>query len=212
MRRREFRALIGRILPSMVGFCANGSLVLIQPIGQVLRGFWFDPSAFDKTSFYVTAFFLPTYVPHDVLALTLGRPVRDSKSSDRWSFSAGNTEEELVLSMAPHAERLRSLRTAEDVVEAFKEYTTPNEQGLVNPHCYEALAYTLIQAGRYKRALEVSEKLLERADLKIPWQRGIVDRVQLIRTKLAADPGDAIQQLSDWQKETIRNLHLEKFA
>jgi hypothetical protein len=45
---KEFVAIEKRLLPDFPGFAVKGTLMFIQPLGNTLRGFHWEPSAFSK--------------------------------------------------------------------------------------------------------------------------------------------------------------------
>jgi hypothetical protein len=89
--------------------------------------------------------------------------------------------------------------------------TRPNDAGYVNPHCYEALAYTLVQAGETTAAANVIDTLLKRANPTVIWESEIASRSRIIRDKLTEKPEKAQEQLAVWESENIRNLEMENF-
>ena len=104
-----------------------------------------------------------------------------------------------------------NLRTARDVAKALEPLTKPNESGYVNPYCYEALSYTLVQAGETTAAANVIDELLKSTDSTVGWEREVASRARLIRDKLLENPDEARQQLAAWEAQTIHNLGLEIF-
>lgn len=72
MRKTEFNSLIKALTKELPGFAVKGSLMFIPPCRHLLRGIYFETSAADKRSFYVTVFVLPLFVPTDHIYLNLG--------------------------------------------------------------------------------------------------------------------------------------------
>ena len=99
---------------------------------------------------------------------------------------------------------LSSLKTPKDVANALEPLTKGS-----NPHCHEAFAYTLIQAGKIGAAAEVLDTLLKLIDMTVEWQQKIAARVGLIQDKLLKNPEEALKQLAIWESETASNLGLE---
>jgi hypothetical protein len=208
MKVKEFVALEKRLLPTFPGFAVKGQLMILSPIKHTLIGFHFDGSSFDKDSFYANAFFMPLCIPTDHIHLTFGQRVRNNKG-ERWNTGDLNFEAALEAAMQKEAPFLRKLRTPRDVAAALKPMTRPNGAGYVNPHCYEAFAYSLLQAGETTTAAEGLDTLIKRADPTVKWESEIASRARLIRDKLLDSPKIAHEQLALWQNESIRNLKID---
>jgi hypothetical protein len=97
---REFVAIEKRLLPNFPGFAIKGALMFIQPLGDTLRGFHWEPSGFSKKEFYVNAFFLPLYVPTKHLHFTFGHRIGSTK---RWSADRSDLETALSSEMQKEA-------------------------------------------------------------------------------------------------------------
>jgi hypothetical protein len=180
--------------------------MFIQPLGDTLRGFHWEPSAFSKTDFYVNVFFLPLYLPTKHLHFTFGHRVGRNK---RWTADSAELANALSSEMLKELPFLSMLRTAKDVAKALEPLTKPNEAGYVNPHSCEALAYTLVRAGETTEAVDLIERLLKKANLAVDWEREIASRAQLIKDNLLEKPEKAKELLAEWKSETIRNLRLQ---
>jgi len=207
MTTREFVALEKRLLPNLSNFVIKGRLMFIAPIARALRGFHFDPSAFSKQAFYVDMFFMPLCVPTKHVHFTFGHRVKSG-----WSADDPNLETKLTLAMQEEVPFLAGLNTAIDVARALEPLTKTH-----NPHCHEAFAYTLLQAGEMPAALHALDTLLalidsvKRANPDVTWELEIAARALLIRDKLLDKPEDAHQQLAAWEAETVRKLGLQEF-
>lgn len=210
MRTKDFVALEKRLLPKLANFTIKGPLLFIVPIGHTLRGFHFEGSSFDKESFYVDAFFMPLYVPSQHVHFTFGRRLRD-RGGDRWSTGDVGFEAVLEAAVQKEVPFLAGLNTALDVANALKPLGS-------NPHCHEAFAYTLAQAGEIRGAVDAIDTLLalveslKRVNPKLTWELEIAERAQSLKAKLTANPDAASAQLAAWESETIRNLGLETFS
>lgn len=210
MKIKDFVLLETRLLERFPGFTIKGQLMFMIPLEHTLRGFHFDGSSFDKKSLYVDAFFMPLCVPTEHVHFTFGRRVRD-KGGDRWNADDLHFEAALESAMQEEVPFLARLRTAKDVASALEPLTRPNDAGYVNPHCYEALAYTLVQAGETTAAANVIDTLLKRANPTVIWESEIASRSRIIRDKLTEKPEKAQEQLAVWESENIRNLEMENF-
>jgi hypothetical protein len=206
---KEFVVIEKRLLPDFPGFAVKGALMFIQPLGNTLRGFHWEPSAFSKRDFYVNMFFLPLYVPTKHLHFTFGHRVGGSK---RWSADSRGLENALSSEMQKEVPFLNSLETTKEVAKALEPLTKPNKVGYVNPHCYEAFAYALVQAGEMTAARDAINTLLNKVNLTVDWESEIASRAQLIRDKILDKPEKARELLAAWNSETIRNLKLETLS
>jgi hypothetical protein len=211
MRKKEFIAIEERLAPRFPGFAIQGPLMLMKPLGEILRGFHFEPSSFSNTQFYVTAFFLPLYVPTKQIHFTFGH--RIGATTKRWTAGQPHLENTLASEMRREMPFLEHLATPKDVASALYPFTKPNQNGYVNPHSYEALAYTLLRAGETEHAMQVIDTLLRNTSPTIGWEKEIALRVLSIRDLFRGDPAKVERQLTVWQAATLNDLglgHLEK--
>jgi hypothetical protein len=206
MKTKEFVEMEKRLLPNLPGFTIKGPMLFISPVGNLLRGFYFESSAFAQKSFYINVFFLPLYVPTKNIHFTFGHRVGRER---RWTADQPGIETSLTSEIQKELSFLTGLKTIADVVAALRAFTTPNEAGYVNPHCYEALAYSLIKVGETKNALGVINLLVKRANPAVAWEAEIAQRVQLIGSKLLEKPDEVQARLSAWETDTARNLGIE---
>jgi len=206
---REFLAIEKRLLPSFPGFTVKGRLMFIHPLGDTLRGFHLEPSAFSKKDFYVNVFFLPLYVLTEHLHFTFGHRIGRDK---RWSADRSDLETALGVEMQKEVRFLAGLKTAKDVAKALGPLTKPNEAGYVNPHCYEALAYAHVRAGEIAVAANVIDALLKSINPTVAWESDVASRVRMIRDRLLEKPEKACELLTTWEAKTIRNLGLDAFS
>lgn len=206
MTTKEFLKLEGRLVATFPSFLIKGRVMFVVPVSHTLRGFHFDPSGFSAKKFYVNMFFMPLYVPARHLHFTFGHRV-----GHMWDAEEKDLDANLRSAMQKDAPFLRRLQTPMDVADALKPLTTPDRAtGYVNPHCYEALAYSLARAGKTGAASKVIGKLLNSANPTVEWETEIRSRARLISELLSQDLELALKQLSAWELETIRSLCLEE--
>jgi hypothetical protein len=206
MKTRDFVALEKHLVPRVPGFSIKGSLFFIAPVGHTLRGFSFEGSSFDKTSFYVWHFFLPMCVPRKYLSFNLGDRVRNTKS-EGWSSEETNLEAKLTLAIQREAQFLTALKTPEAVVQALKSLVRNSK----DPYGHEAFAYMLARAGDTDAAIRALDHLLSLLNPTVSWQQEMALRAQMLKTKLVANPPEAADQLAVWEAESLHNLGLEEF-
>ncbi len=181
--------------------------MFVPPADHTLRGFHFEPSGFSRKKFYVNMFFMPLCIPAKHVHFTFGHRVGHG-----WDEDETNLETTLMAEMQKDVPFLLRLRTPRDVANALEPLTKPNEAGYVNPHCYEALAYALVQAGEATAAANVIDTLLRRVNPTVAWEGEVASRARLVRDKLLEKPEEVHEQLTAWEAETIRNLGMENFS
>ena len=207
MKNRDFAELADRLLPHLPGFAAKAPLMFLCPVGHILRGFCFDSSRFGKSAFHLQAFFMPLSVPYKHIHFTFGERI----GRRPWSIDDPNLEIALAKEAQERVPFLAGLHTAKDIARALGPLTKPNASGYVNPHCLEALAYSLVRAGDTRGAFRVLAQLQQTIDPDVPWQQEVAERAAILEAKLLGNPADAEAQLAVWEAETIQNLGLEGF-
>lgn len=204
MRHRELKPLFRTMLPSLPGFVGHKSLLIKAPMNGLLRAVDFDPSGFDKASFYVATFVMPLCVPSDYLHLTFGQRIRQHGKTDGWSMTMDDLAAELLRDIQaqalPYLARADTFLSAVDVISAFS-----------NPHAPKAMAFLLARAGERKRATALINEYLPKLRLDSHWEKEIFDISTRLRDMLIADPEAAHRQLLEWEEYTIQKLRLEAF-
>ena len=205
MRHRELKPLFRAMLPSLPGFVGHKSLLLKAPINGLLRAIHFDPSAFDKPSFYVETLVMPMCVPADHLNLTFGHRVRQKGKYDGWSLTMPDLATDLLPDIqdqaVPYLAQADSFRAAVDVIRPFSG----------NPHAPKAMAFLLARAGEHDRAVAMINDYLPKLRLDSHWEKDIFDVSTRLRDLLIHDPEAADRQLQEWETYTIQKLRLEAF-
>ncbi len=203
MKTTEFVKLEKRLLQHLSpSFVIKGKLCFLAPIDKTLSGFYFEPSAFNEKSFYVTQFFLPLCVPVERLHLTFGHRVGSAK---RWHMD-GLDVAELAAYMDRGTNALAELRTPKDVAKSLRSFA-----GQSNPHIQEALAYVLLQAEEVEKASDIIDKLLGSMSQTVPWQEVVLRRLEMIQSQLSLSLAQVKRQLAAWELESVNNLKLLPF-
>jgi hypothetical protein len=193
---------IARALPPLR---VKKTLMLLPPVCPVLRGIWYDRSAYDEISFSVTAFLMPLSVPADHLYFTFGDRVRRTGGGDRWSVDMPDLVTDLVAALRQQA--LPFLAKGE-TIEGFIEVAKAGPQ---TGRTLEGLGYALARSGNAKQAIEVFDRIPSMLDASIAWQRELGDQVRTLSVDLAKNPEKVQQQLAEQEEDTVRNLGLEQF-
>lgn len=202
MKTRDFVHLQKKIVPYLsTRLVVRGSYCYLTPIGDTLKGFYFESSAFSPKHFYVTAFFLPLSVPVSQIHLTFGRRVG---ANERWDSDQTGVEAALLDAMQRELSFLLELNSPSKLLNALEVFARGG-----NPHCSEAFAYALIEAGQISRSIEVLRYIMTTIDRTVPWQQEILDRVIMIGGLLPTAVEEAKHRLIKWRLESVRALGLE---
>lgn len=207
MKSKEFTALAKKLMPNLPGFAVKGSMAIMRPVKTVLRGIYFEGSSFDTKSFYVWVFFLPLFVPTNVVNFNLGQRLRVPGGGDRWSTDMPNLIGDLTAVIERDAlPFLTGVESPLDVARAAGRNQSPQD-----PYVQQAVAYAWARAGEVKRANDELEKLIHLLDARITWQHALIERADRLRAMLLEKPEDVQAQLDAWENETSRCLGLEGF-
>jgi hypothetical protein len=203
MKTADVRLLSKYLLPHMPGFVHKGRLLYARPLNHVLRAFNFDPSAFDKETFYVTVFFLPLYVPASHIHLSFGERLRSPKGQ-AWNLSDPRLREELLACIQRDGlPFLEGVTQPRDVATAILRLGADSD-----PYKLEAIAYSLAMADDVAAAQQALERLTKVLDRGISWQAEMGERATQLARKLGVDPQEAKRQLAEWEQATVKNLGL----
>jgi len=205
MKIKQFEQIERQVVPHVSpALTIRGQFCFLKPLAGTLRGFYFEPSGFNTTSFYVNMFFLPLCVPVESLHLTFGSRIGAKR---RWDVGESGLYSKLATSMSERLPFLSQLSDTKRVVEALESLAYVG-----NMHWLEALSYVLVLDGEYERALSLIDKLLGTPDHQVDWELQIKRRVVLIRDKLLRDEQEACDQLHAWEAENISKLNLPVVA
>src|ERR1022692_1005569 len=108
MTTKQLVALETSLLPELPGFAIKGWLMLLHPLGSLLRGICFERSGFDKHAFYPNVFVMPLCVPTPHVTLNFGFRLRDQRGMDGWDIETPGVAGELLASIKAEAVPLQS--------------------------------------------------------------------------------------------------------
>jgi hypothetical protein len=203
MTAKQFASLGRSILPQLPPFAIKGRLMVLLPMEHFLRGINFEPSAFDKTSFSVTSFIMPLFVPSAHLTLNFADRVRRSEGGGGWDANMALLVEQLGDAIRKQAvPRLSSIQSPLDLVNLARETHSQN------PHTLRATAFALALDGKSQQAIAVIDDLIQSLDKMSAWQVEIGEMANNLKVMLMKNPEKARQQLLKWEDETIINLKL----
>ena len=174
--------------------------MFIPPCRHLLRGIYFEPSAADKRSFYVTVFALPLFVPTEHIYFNLGERIGISWNADDTDLLPELTES-LKREALPF---LNSMGNLEGLTEALI-HNSPDAR------TQQAIAYGLAVKGDIEQALVALDLLILSLEVEFPWQQNIKDQAQALRTALTENPSLAKRWLQTWEADSVKNLGLEDF-
>ncbi len=198
-------ALENQIAQALAIFRVKKTLMLLPPVDKLLRGVWFDRSAYDETSFSVTAFIMPLCVLTKHLGFTFGKRIRHKGGGDRWTLEMPDLAADLIAALEQQAV---PYLFKGDTIEGFIEIARSSPQ---TGRTLEGLGFALARTGENRQAVEVFGQLVAMLDVNIAWQRDLADQVRGFSTKLMEHPEQALEQLVKWEHQTIHNLGLDKF-
>jgi hypothetical protein len=214
MKTATIQRLMKRhLLPEFPELDYSGRLLYVAPLDDVLRGFYFDDSAFSRTTVFVEVVVLPLYVPYEHVHFTFGYRLThqaDARKVESWDISEPVNRREVETMKAamrdnglPYLLKLATpLLIAENLIGATKLRD--------NPVVHQAVAFSLARVGRYPESQERLAALIRQIE-DPRWHRILETSTQLLR---AIDNGaaSAIALLERWKGETARTLGLRLAA
>jgi hypothetical protein len=208
MTTKQYAKIAKELLPHLPGFVVEKKMVFKPPVGDFLRGLYFENTS-DANYFHFSMFFLPVFVPTECVYFNYGKRIGNALN---WRADNPNLlsdlNEAIRVEAIPFFNHVSTLAGVVNYLKTFVESSGPR----VNSHTLEALAYSLIKNEEYSAALKVLAKLVEITDKDtIPWVLEQKARAQLVEVKLFKKPEDALAQLETWTNETINKLGLEKY-
>lgn len=183
--------------------------MFVDPPTEIIRGFAFESSGFDPSSFYMWAFVHPLYVPEPRLSITFGHRIGGGSRS--WRPESHDTERVMAALLA-HMEHeglpfLERLRTPRAVAETGYQVVGSDD----NIRVIEAVAYSWIIAGDYPRAIRELDRL-QRVCRGLPqdiaWIREVAEQGRRVRNLLSDSPKEAVQLLENWMQVSKRQIGL----
>lgn len=200
MKTHPIKSLYQSLCRDLPGFEIKGRLLFQSSYAEILKGFCVDDSSHSPAHFYVWAFVQPLYVPAVTIHFNFGQRLGEG-AGRRWEW------EEVDLVSALSVEMLNAKTSFLDHVgtpKALAEYINRFCDD-TNPNNLEALAYSFLLAGDQTSADAAFERLSDRIDPGIEWQRASGDRAKAIQ---ACNADAAKELLHQWCIDTIRQLRI----
>ena len=208
MDKKAARNIWSRINQTFEDYRLKNRLIVKVPIGHILCGILFEPSAFSKEPFYINVFVQPLYVPSEHLVLTFGIRV-----PGQWEYvpSQIDTVASLVSKgLEAHAlPFFLSLATPELFYENARE-KFPEE----NIHFQQLLVLTAIllrKSADAQRHFDILKRLVEKTDRKITWPRAVLDETFTFLDESMRDLDVGREHLLAVESATLRALGLDEF-
>jgi hypothetical protein len=182
-------------------------MTLRTPVGHVLQALFIESRSADDGTGFVWRFILPLYVPTRHVHFTIGGERLSGPDGQVWDFNRGETV--ALLKRVVVGVALPYFETTATEGGLREELFQIAARASSNPHCLEALAYTLIRQNEHSRAVEIIERLRTTQEAGRPWEREIAERAALIGLLLARSPSEAYAQLEQWENGTVEALKLQ---
>jgi len=169
----------------------------------LLRGFYFNSSAFSANQFEVVVFVLPLYVPIDFIGLTFGYSLKTPSKLQWWNYDEKHLEQlgkELANAFI-QAERDFLSRITD--AKSFYEYYKKNKKS--TPRFFEAVAYSAAYSELAIENDELKELLsyLKKDDkIKLDWMQELHNNTEKLIT------GDRKSIFNNWEEQNLNVLNL----
>ena len=148
-------------LAEFPGYVYGARLLYAQPVRDLIRGFYLEPTSADPAAMYVWCFVQPLYIPADHIIFTFGFRIHelDKPGRARWIIASQNESEkigELVRQMKSQGlPYLAQLATPADIAEKLLD-VRPNVDPLF---AAEAIAFSYAAAGQHEAAVSALRQL-----------------------------------------------------
>lgn len=212
MKRRRVEQLAKKyILPRLTGFEVTRGIIHATPIGDLLRGFTFDSSAFDRDVAYLCVFVQPLYVPEDHIVLTFGKRLENRlgflRRNEAWHLDSDVLEQSATAIVKAMVQEglpfLRKLNTPELFIRNVR-----SPFGLFDTVFHrEAVAYSLARLGRYRLAERKLASVSRSVKPTDAWQQ-VQRNADRLRAAVRLGPAHAQELLDEWKRQTLSALRL----
>lgn len=205
MKIKEKISLAKQLLPIMPEFAIKGPMMIMQPMEHILRGVYFENSAYDK-SIYLWVFVMPLFVPNQHIYFNFGYRI-SRPNNELWQPDSDHFLNDLKQVLTEQLPFLYNVKSLDDFIKTVRA-----QNNLQDLNAQEAIAYSLVLNGNTVEAVSALSTLIPLFDTESPWQVTMQERACTLKTTLEESPSDAIKLLHGWEAETIKNLNLEKLT
>ncbi len=205
--KRIYKNHLEDIFPS--NFILKGDILYNRDIDNLLVGFCFEKSGFQKEGVYILPFVQPLYILDEDVNLTFGTRIKSRRNVDLWHLKNNIDIDKTLSELKPLMKKelknfLLKIKNSEDFYNYFKN------KKVKNIRIKEALVYSAVHSDNKKGKILISEfiKELKKEDLEIDWIKGILEDMLYLEKEY--DNRDALNILFNKNLEQTRlNLKLE---
>lgn len=205
MNNTEIKKLVNISLRPIIekGFTYKKNVLYMKPLEELLVGFYFEKSGFNKDSLYIWSFVQPLYVPNENIILTFGKRLREKE----WAIKNNpNLNSDLNLIRQLIEEEISSFITAVDTpIKFFKYY----EDKCINLKMIESLVYTSLYIKHKDSQLILNKFIdhLKHQDLTINWVNELLNNMLFLKN--IQDSKNKLDNLfKNNIEETVKSLGL----
>lgn len=206
--------------PEFASFECRKNLVFRVPVGLILGGMACGAASHEAEAFVISVFAQPLYIPDDVISLSLGYRVRDSRTNREWRRLDPKHPESWRGVAQAIVEDLRQ----RDAFAFIERLQTPRgvarylEDVGYHPHnvnLHEIAAYSYLLSEDYGRGLaKIDAALTAFAELGYgaSWEAAQLERLQSIKGSLEKGTFTGLERAREmllrWRAESLRALKL----
>lgn len=151
--------------------------------------------------FYLNAFWLPLYIPTDVLYISYGQRL-DGHRGQQWLIHESCTGGLISVIRANRERVAKELQSEDGLLNAAIQLDRRAHTVTTS----ELVSYTHLWIGNINRGLSQLRRLHKRLDPSIPWHMAMRDRIQML---LECPDAPSIQEhLTQWCRSTLRSIRV----
>lgn len=208
MKNNEIKKIYNLYLQGNIPeeYCLKGDLLYRIFDGNMLLGFVFARSGFNKNGFYLHKFVQPLYILDEDINLTFGDRIIFN-NDDFWEIDLEKDNSKLFIILANEINlNIKSFLNKVNTPELFYNYYKKKSKTL---RWMEAVVLSSCHYLSDKR-FELMDKyisVLEKEDMSINWRRILLDQARLLQSNISNEE-ELKNILLSWQTETKVNLKL----
>ena len=220
MRHSDCYRLAKVLLPNLQGLVTDRrNQIFFAPIGNVLKGFLFESTAYAREDFYFCWFLMPICEPVNYIKLSNGARLNVPGGNAGWRTDMDDLPQKLLTAMQPMAlPFLRSVNSNQDTINALYRLRGQSSSGhrtiqVTDIYVQQDIACLHILDGQFDKAIVMLDQVIahEHGTDQRQWILNIVERTKGLRVKLLEKPELAVDQVREWQDHTFKALKLEKW-
>lgn len=192
MTNTEIKKIYDRYISEEIpsDFKLDKGILYKSPVKDVLVGFCFEKSGFNKECVYVSVFAQPLYIESDCIVLTFGHRLKNKKNGELWHLKNNPNIDKVVKDLVALMEKeiqdfFPKVQTANDFFKYYKD------KKVKNIRIKEALTYSAIYSERKesKELLESFINELKNEDLEIGWINSVLQNATNMKELLQSGVG-----------------------